>query len=142
MHRQSPRGFFALLAVSIALVASAESRAPATPPSPKAPAPARQAPKTAPPVTSLDVTVTDPAGRPVEGAFVAAVPAQGAYRSTGGLATEKVRSTLTGREGKARLESLPPGPRSRRGTRAGPGTRGATSLDGPMRATGGSCCGT
>ena len=39
-----------------------------------------------------------------------AVPVQGAYRSFGGLDSEKVRSTVTGREGKARLESLPPGP--------------------------------
>jgi hypothetical protein len=39
-----------------------------------------------------------------------AVPSQGAYRSFGGLAPEKVRSTLTGRAGRARLESLPPGP--------------------------------
>ena len=39
-----------------------------------------------------------------------AVPVQGAYRSFGGLAPEKVRSTVTGREGKAKLESLPPGP--------------------------------
>ncbi len=63
-----------------------------------------------PPVTSLEVAVTDPAGKPVEGAFVMAVPVQGAYRSFGGLAPEKVRSTVTGREGKATLESLPPGP--------------------------------
>ena len=39
-----------------------------------------------------------------------ALPSQGAYRPFGGLAPEKVRSTLTGREGKAKLESLPPGP--------------------------------
>ena len=39
-----------------------------------------------------------------------ALPVQGAYRPFGGLATEKVRSTLTGAEGKAKLESLPPGP--------------------------------
>jgi protocatechuate 3,4-dioxygenase beta subunit len=54
--------------------------------------------------------VTDPTGKPVEGAFVIVVPVQGGHLPFGGLATEKIRSTLTGREGKARLESLPPGP--------------------------------
>ena len=39
-----------------------------------------------------------------------AVPVQGAYRAFGALASEKVRSTVTGREGKAKLESLPRGP--------------------------------
>ena len=39
-----------------------------------------------------------------------ALPSRGAFRPFGGIAPEKVRSTLTGREGKARLESLPPGP--------------------------------
>ncbi len=102
------------LAVALALFAVAGAQ---VPPKPAAAAqtpvssPARKAPKPAPPpVTRLDVVVTDPAGRPVEGAFVMAVPVQGAYRSFGGLAPEKVRSTVTGREGKARLESLPPGP--------------------------------
>jgi hypothetical protein len=76
MHRHSSRGFFALLAVSLALVASAQ--APPTPkstspPKPKAPARARKDPKAAaPPVTTLDVAVTDVAGKPVEGAFVIA----------------------------------------------------------------------
>lgn len=114
MHRHSPWGFLALLAVSVALVASAQTQAPpgaAAPPKGKAPAPARKAPKAPPPpVTSLDVTVTDPAGKPVAGAFVMALPAQGAYRPFGGLAMEKIRSTLTGAEGRAKLESLPPGP--------------------------------
>jgi protocatechuate 3,4-dioxygenase beta subunit len=108
----SLRGCAALLAGVLALAAWAETQSPATPEAPpkaKVAAPARKAPKP-PPVTSLDVTVTDSAGRPVEGAFVVALPAQGAYRPFGGLATEKVRSTLTGREGKAKLESLPPGP--------------------------------
>jgi large repetitive protein len=114
MHRHLLRGCVALLVVSFSLVASAQSPSPAKPAAPPkatAPATARRAPKTAPPpVTSLDVTVTDPGGKPVEGAFVMALPVRGAYRSFGELATEKVRSTLTGREGKARLESLPPGP--------------------------------
>ena len=65
----------------------------------------------APPrVTSLDITVTDPTGQPIEGAFVLAVPVTGASMPSGDLAADKIRSTLTGREGKARLESLPPGP--------------------------------
>ena len=68
-----------------------------------------KAPKPAP-VTSLDITVSDPAGKPVEGAFVLALPVTGAYLPFGGLAADKIRSTVTGREGKARLESLPPGP--------------------------------
>ena len=87
--------------------AAAAGRAAKTPVS----SPAGSAPKPAPPpITSLEVAVTDPAGKPVEGAFVMAVPLQGAYRSIGGLAPEKVRSTVTGREGKAKLDSPPPGP--------------------------------
>ena len=113
MNRRSREGCAALLAALLALVASAQTpspTAPAVPAKAKAPAPARKVPKPPPTVTILDVTVTDPAGKPIEGAFVLALPAEGAYRPFGGLATEKVRSTLTGREGKARLESLPPGP--------------------------------
>ncbi len=84
---------------------------PVAPPKPPVSSPTASARKAAPPpITSLDITVTDPAGKPVEGAFVMAVPSQGAYRSLGGLAPEKVRSTLTGREGKAKLGSPPPGP--------------------------------
>ena len=95
------------LVVALALFAVAGAQAPPKPvEAAKTPAPK----PLHPPVTSLDVTVVDPAGKPVEGAFVMAVPLQGAYRSFGGLAPEKVRSTVTGREGKARLESLPPGP--------------------------------
>ena len=113
MHRHSPRGFFALLAVSFALGAPAGAQTATPPATPKVTAapPARKAPKAPPPpVTSLDVTVTDPAGKPVAGALVMALPAQGAYRPFGGLAMEKIRSTLTGAEGRAKLESLPPGP--------------------------------
>ena len=103
-----------VLSLVLALVACSQAPAPSKPAEGrKAPASvtARKAPKAPPPpVTSLDVTVTGPAGGPVEGALVLAVPSQGAYRSFGGLAPEKVRSTLTGREGRARLESLPPGP--------------------------------
>ena len=79
---------------------------------PTKPKPAPPASRTKPtsPVTTLDAVVTDPAGKPVEGAFVVAIPVEGPYRPSGGLAPDKVRSTLTGREGKAKLESLPPGP--------------------------------
>ena len=70
-----------------------------TPPKAPVSAPARKPPRPVPPpVTSLDVTVTDPTGKPVEGAFVMALPTQGAYRPYGGVAPEKVHSTLTGRD--------------------------------------------
>ncbi len=112
MNRHSLWGCAAAFTVST-LVASAQTQAPpepAAPPKAKTPAPARKAPQPAPPVTRLDIAVTDPAGNPVEGAFVLALPVQGAYRPSGELATEKVRTTVTGRDGKAKLESLPPGP--------------------------------
>ena len=69
-------------------------------------------PPTAPPAaaTWLDITVADAAGRPFEGAFVMASPSVGASRAAGELAPEKVRHTVTGRDGRARLEALPPGP--------------------------------
>jgi protocatechuate 3,4-dioxygenase beta subunit len=114
-----------LVGVSVAAVSLAatgrpqDSRPPATPP-PAAPQPSRSAPvKPAarkpsppkpPPVTHLHVTVTDAKGRPVKGAFVLAQPVSGAYRPFGGLDPAKLRSTVTGRDGKATLESLPPGP--------------------------------
>ncbi|HYN05449.1 MAG TPA: carboxypeptidase regulatory-like domain-containing protein, partial [Vicinamibacteria bacterium] len=114
MNRHSLRACVAVLAALFALVASAQTPSapgPVTPPKAPASAPTRKSPKTPPPlITSLDVAVTDPAGKPLEGAFVMALPTQGAYRPYGGIAPEKVRSTLTGREGKAKLESLPPGP--------------------------------
>ena len=104
MNRRSREGCAALLAALLALVASAQTpspTAPAVPAKAKAPAQTRKVPKPPPTVTILDVTVTDPAGKPVEGAFVLALPAEGAYRPFGGLATEKIRSTLTGHEGRA-----------------------------------------
>src|SRR5512143_1737316 len=118
MRRISARGFFALAVVSTAVAASAQAppKAPAQNPTgrevPSKPKPAAPASRTRPtsPVTTLDVVVTDPAGKPVEGALVVAIPVQGAYRPFGGVAPDKVRSTLTGREGKAKLESLSPGP--------------------------------
>jgi len=67
------------LSLVLALVACGQAQPPSKPAEgQKAPAsaPARKAPKAAPPpVTSLDVAVTDPAGKPVEGAFVMALPA-------------------------------------------------------------------
>ncbi len=112
MNRHLLRGCATVLAALLPLAATAEAQPPAKPAAPaKAGAPERKAPKAPPPpVTSLDVAVTDGAGKPVGGAFVMALPVQRAYRPFGGIAPEKVRSTLTGREGKARLESLPPGP--------------------------------
>ncbi len=105
----------AVLVALLGVLASAEALQappqPAAPPKAPASAPAPKAAKTAPPpVTSLDVTVTDLAGKPVEGAVVIALPAQGADRTYGGIADEKARSTVSGREGKAKLDSLPPGP--------------------------------
>ena len=61
-----------------------------------------------------------------------AVPSQGAYRPFGALAPEKVRSTLTGREGKAKLESLPAGAVERHRPRAG--LRHAAAAGGSPRA--------
>lgn len=72
--------------------------------------PAKPKPAAAPPVTSLDVTVSDPAGSPVAGALVAALPVEGAYGPTGLVVASRFRSLVSGREGKARLESLPRGP--------------------------------
>jgi protocatechuate 3,4-dioxygenase beta subunit len=55
--------------------------------------------------------VSDPAGKPLEGVLVMAMPSgNSAYRSDGTLRPEKVRSTPTTRDGRARLEGLPPGP--------------------------------
>ena len=103
---EAARRGFALGAALLCLVPAAEPSDPQ-----KAP-PASVSRKVPPPprVTSLDVTVNDLKGQPIEGAFVLAAPVTGAFLPFGGLAADKVRSTLTGREGKARLESLPPGP--------------------------------
>lgn len=112
MNRRVSRNCAAVVAVLLPLVASAQTPAPqaGAVPNSKPPAPARRVAKPELRVASLDVIVTDHAGKPVEGAVVVALPAQNAYRPSGGLATEKVRSTLTGHEGKAQLESLPSGP--------------------------------
>ena len=128
MRRDSSRGSFALFAVafvvfavSIALAGSAQ--APATPPAEKptsagqgvasktnAAAPAGKTKPATAPITTLDLAVTDTAAKPVEGAFVMALPVRGGYRPSGELATDKARTTVTGRDGRAKLESLPPGP--------------------------------
>jgi hypothetical protein len=81
-------------------------------PAPAKPAPAaptRSAAK-APPITTLVLTVTGPAGKPVEGAVVVVVPVVGAFLPSGSVSSEKLRSAVTGREGGARLDALPPGP--------------------------------
>jgi protocatechuate 3,4-dioxygenase beta subunit len=88
---------------------------PSTPKAPSSPpgkaAAGKSPPKKPPPVTRLEVAVADPQGHPVEGAFVLVRPVFGAFRPFGGgLDPAKLRSTVTGRDGKARLESLPPGP--------------------------------
>ena len=70
--------------------------------------PAASAAKTPPP-TTLDVVVTDPAGKPIEGAFVAAFPNMGAY-PWAQLAADRLRATLTGRDGRAMLEAMPAPP--------------------------------
>ena len=79
---------------------------------PVAPPPVASPAKPAPPApaTNLDVLVSDAAGMPVEGAFVMALPSVGGYGRWGALAADRMRSTLTSREGRARLESLPVGP--------------------------------
>jgi hypothetical protein len=121
MRTVRTRGFIAVLSVSVALGALAQARPTPYPQNPRTPdgvvdskpKPAAPGNKTRPapaPVTTLDVAVTDAAGKPVEGAFVVALPVRGAYRASGELATERVRTTVTGREGKAKLEALPPGP--------------------------------
>ena len=100
------------LAVALALFAVAGPRRRRSRRGRKTPASstARKAPKPPPPpATSLEVAVTDPAGGPVEGAFVWPCRAGGLpllRRARAG------KGPLDGHrpEGKARLESLPPGP--------------------------------
>jgi protocatechuate 3,4-dioxygenase beta subunit len=70
---------------------------------------AAAAPRPAPTATSLEVVVSDAAGKPVAGAFVMAVPVSGGY-SMGGVRAEKLRSTLTSGDGRAKLEAMPAGP--------------------------------
>jgi hypothetical protein len=67
-------------------------------------------PPTAPRATSLDVSVADVAGQPLEGAFVMAIPSTDVSRTTSGLQPGKLRHAVTGPDGRARIEVLPPGP--------------------------------
>ena len=60
--------------------------------------------------TSIEVSVSDPSGKPFAGALVVAMPSEGAYGPWGALLPEKTRSALTSPDGKARLESMPGGP--------------------------------
>ena len=98
----------------IALVAAGAARGsepPKPPPDASAAAKDTPAPRPAPPAPSstLDVTVLDPAEKPVEGAFVTAQPVVGAYVGMN-LQAGKVRSAVTGKDGRARLERMPRGP--------------------------------
>lgn len=75
----------------------------------KSKGPASQArPRPASP-SKLEVAVVDPAGRPVEGAVVLATPVYGAWAGAQ-LRTEKVRSAVTDKSGRATLEHLPRAP--------------------------------
>jgi len=83
-----------LVALALALLSTA---APPTRPAPK-------------PVAGLEVTVTDPAGKPVEGALVMALATERLYRPDGEVDSSRVRSALTGRDGRARIDAPPPAP--------------------------------
>ncbi len=110
-------------AFSVAIAAAglhAGSQEPATPRAPGPVAPARDSiaakqprplPKPARPVAAptLDVTVLDTAGRPIQGAVVSALPSVGGYDGMQ-LRVEKLRSGITGPDGRARLERMPAGP--------------------------------
>jgi len=98
------RGLLAASAL-VLVAATAIAQKPAA-----APGPAKAKRALPPPVTSLDVSVTGPAGKPIEGAFVAALPVEGAYSVAGVLVASRFRSSVSGREGKAKLESLPAAP--------------------------------
>jgi protocatechuate 3,4-dioxygenase beta subunit len=95
-------------ALAVVYVPGPASRASTPVASPPAASPAKRFPPAA--AASLDVLVSDAAGKPVEGAFVMAVPSVGGYGRWGVLVADRMRSTLTSREGRARLESLPAGP--------------------------------
>jgi protocatechuate 3,4-dioxygenase beta subunit len=106
------RGRIGAVAIAVALGVVTSSAALQTPAKPEVStsASARKAAMAGPaPVTSLELIVTDAGGKPIEGAFVIALPAQGATRPYGGVAAEKARSAVTDREGKAKLNALPPG---------------------------------
>jgi protocatechuate 3,4-dioxygenase beta subunit len=90
---------------SLAMLALlAAGAAPAGEPPKPPPRPSRP-----PSPSTLDVTVLDPAGKPVEGAFVTALPAFGAYTGAE-LQAGKLRSAITDKDGRARLDRMPRGP--------------------------------
>jgi protocatechuate 3,4-dioxygenase beta subunit len=65
-------------------------------------------PAAAPSAPSLEVVVTERGGAPLEGALVTAFPEASAPRAA--LLPREARSVFTGRDGRARLDRLPPGP--------------------------------
>jgi protocatechuate 3,4-dioxygenase beta subunit len=108
--RRSAASSLAALVVLIGPASPASGQAPskaAAPPT--SPAATRPAPKPAA-VASLEVTVADSAGKPVEGALVLVLPATGAHGPGGRVVPGKARSGFTSAEGKVALEALPPGP--------------------------------
>lgn len=107
------RRFLASLLLATAAILAAGGAPAGEPPksTPAAPAAAKvkASPRSASSPTILDVTVLDPAGKPVDGAFVMALPELGAYVGTQ-LQAENVRSAVTGKDGRAHLERMPRGP--------------------------------
>jgi len=101
-------GAVALACLLAATAAAADTRARAGGATAGKP-PAAPAGKTPPAPTALDVVVTDAAGKPVEGAFVMALPSVGAYR-WGQLVADRLRASVTDRDGRAKLETLAPPP--------------------------------
>jgi protocatechuate 3,4-dioxygenase beta subunit len=119
-----PNGLCRLsFAFTVAIAAAglhASPQEPATPREPAAGAPprgssaakqARPSPQSARPVAAptLDVTVVDTAGRPIQGAVVSALPSVGGYNGMQ-LRVEKLRSGISNQDGHARLERIPVGP--------------------------------
>ncbi|MFN8090790.1 MAG: carboxypeptidase-like regulatory domain-containing protein [Vicinamibacteria bacterium] len=67
-------------------------------------------PAAARPTVALDVTVIDPAGKPVEGALVMARATERLYRPDGEVDPLRVRSAVTGRDRRARIDAPPAAP--------------------------------
>ena len=122
MQRRSPRlvlcAFGLVLAVAAAYGSPQQSPVATTPSKAATPSGAadrpkqsRSTPQSQRPVSpsSIDVTVLDVAGRPIEGALVTALPAVGAYDGMQ-LRVEKLRFGITGKDGRTRLEKMPLGP--------------------------------
>jgi protocatechuate 3,4-dioxygenase beta subunit len=105
----SSRSSLAIVALLAAAAAAGEPpKAPATaPPAASAkPAPRPSLPQSP---STLAVTVLDPVGKPVEGAFVMALPVLGAYIGAE-LQAGKLRSAITDKDGRAGLDRMPRGP--------------------------------